>query len=141
MAIVVGILLVLGNTSCKKKPLDIHADFILEGKVIRIPGNLVDRKVELQLKIKQLWPYAGAKYFVEYIPVLGSAMVSAVEQPLLQAKQKYLVPLKEFTLYHSSTYRTLQRFRIAVSDDLGNRHELEFFFEVQLPDHGPNPEK
>lgn len=136
----ITIIVMLGLSSCKQKDLEIQGDFIAEAKVVRTPGS-TERKVEIRIKVKQFWPYEAARYYVQYMPQLGTALVSMSGQPLLKAHQKYLVPLQEFIVYHNSAYSTIQKFRLALTDELGNHHELDFHFEIELPDHGNNPER
>lgn len=135
---ILGIMIIMGLHSCKEKDLEVQGDFTVEAKVVRTPAS-AERKVEIRVKVTQYWPYTAAQYYVQYVPVLGNAMVSMSGQPMLQANQRYRIPLQEFIVFHNSSYSTIQKFRIAVTDELGNKHEMDFYFEIEQTDHGNNP--
>ncbi|UOU98209.1 MULTISPECIES: DUF3872 domain-containing protein [Flavobacteriales] len=129
---IIPVMILLLIQSCEKDNLEIQQNFPFEVEVMPVQKYISKGEtIEIRCRIIPGGNYAGTTYSIRYFQSEGVGSLRLFDNPSFVPNDFYPLSKKEFRLYYTSESSVSQSFDIWISDNMGNKQEVNFQFNPQ----------
>lgn len=129
---IIPVMILLLILSCENDTLEIQQNFPFDVEVMPVQKYISKGEtVEIRCRIIPSGNYAGTNYSLRYFQSEGAGSLRLFDNPSFVPNDLYPLSKKEFRLYYTSESSVSQSFDIWISDNMGNKQEMNFQFNPQ----------
>jgi len=129
---IIPVMILLLILSCGNDTLEIQQNFPFDVEVMLVQKYISKGEtVEIRCRIIPSGNYAGTTYSLRYFQSEGAGSLRLFDNPSFVPNDFYPLSKKEFRLYYTSESSVSQSFDIWISDNMGNKQEVNFQFNPQ----------
>ena len=129
---IIPVMIGLFIQSCKMDDLEIQQNFPFELEVMPVKKYIAKGEtIEIRCRIISSGNYAGTIYLIRYFQSEGQGNLRLFNDPPFVPNDSYPLNEKELRLYYTSESTVSQSFNIWISDNMGNKQQVNFQFNPQ----------